>query len=257
MNSLSRPLKQAARNWLRRQNRDLISFEVRFGIDWLHDVKRLSSVWQSSPRIFFDVGANVGQTALAALDRFPGIAVFSFEPHPSTFEQLRRRMEQRPAVEPVQLALGAEQGSAEMFEYEEQSALNSLVSDAPYVKRFPHNSRKIRVQCETIDAFCAARNLSVIDVLKIDTEGYDLEVLRGAKGLLQDRAVKFIYLEFNQLAGCADQMRGSLCPIADMLAPFGFRFVASYNDYIVPEGDFFAVSNALFALPPEQEAKIS
>ena len=44
--------------------------------------------------------------------------------------------------------------------------------------------------------------------------------------------------------------------MAEILAPFGFKFVASYNDYIVPEDGFFMVSNALFALPPERGAKI-
>lgn len=256
MNIFPRSLKQTGRNWLRRHNRELISLEGKFGIDWLHDVKKLAAVWHYVLHTFFDVGANVGQTALAALDRFPGIIVYSFEPHPSTFEQLRRHVERQPTVEPVQLALGAEKGLAEMFEYDE-SKINSLVPDAPYVKRFPQNSRKLAVERDTLDAFCAARHLNVIDILKIDTEGYDLEVLKGAKGLLQNHAVKFIYLEFNQIAGGLDQMPGSLCLLADMLARFGFKFVASYNDYIVPEDGFFSVSNALFVLPPEREAKVS
>ena len=98
--------------------------------------------------------------------------------------------------------------------------------------------------------------LESIDILKIDTEGYDLEVLKGANDLLRNHAVKFIYLEFNQITGSSKQVRGSLCPMAEILAPFGFKFVASYNDYIVPEDGFFMVSNALFALPPERGAKI-
>ena len=256
MISLSHSLRQARRDWLWRHDIVRIHLRWKFGIDWLHDVKKLSSVWRYPTHILFDVGANVGKTALDALDRFPGIVVYSFEPHPTTFEQLRRRMEHQLSVKPIQLALGDEKGLVEMFEYEE-STLNSLVPDSPYIKHFPQNSRQLLVERDTLDAFCAARHLNAIDVLKIDTEGYDLEVLKGAEGLLQNHAVKFIYLEFNQIAGSSDQNRGFLCPLADMLAHFGFKFVASYNDYIRPEIGFFAVSNALFALPPEQEAKIS
>jgi FkbM family methyltransferase len=256
MISLTHSLRQARRNWLWRRDIVRIHLRWKFGINWLHDVKKLSSVWRYPTHTLFDVGANVGKTALDALDRFPGILVYSFEPHPTTFEQLRRRMENQLSVNPIQLALGAEKGLAEMFEYKEHT-LNSLVPDSPYITNFPQNSRQLLVERDTLDGFCAARHLNSIDVLKIDTEGYDLEVLKGAKGLLQNRAVKFIYLEFNQIVGCTEQKRGLLSPLAEMLGHFGFKFVASYNDYIWPEGGFFAVSNALFALPPEQEAKTS
>jgi hypothetical protein len=43
---------------------------------------------------------------------------------------------------------------------------------------------------------------------------------------------------------------GALLPIDKFLNGYGFRFIASYNDYIVTDSDFFSVSNALFAAPP-------
>ena len=204
-------MKQAARNWLARRDIVPIRLNWKFGVDWLHDVKKLSCVWHYPLCTFFDVGANVGETALIALDRFPGIAVYSFEPHPSTFEQLRRCTERKPTVKPLQLALGAEKGLVEMFEYEE-SKINSLVGDAPYIKRFPQSSRSLPVEQDTLDAFCAQENLNQVDILKIDTEGYDLEVLKGANDLLRNHAVKFIYLEFNQITGSSKQVKRLTLP---------------------------------------------
>jgi FkbM family methyltransferase len=249
MNSLRRSLGKAVRQWLWRHDRALVSLNGSFGIDWLHDVKKLAAAWRFTPKTFFDVGANDGDTALAAVARFPGILVYSFEPHPATFERLRTNLTGSDAV-PIALALGAERGSALMFEYE-NNKINSLVPDAPYALRFRQEARQIAVRRDTLDSFCAERRVSMIDILKIDTEGYELEVLKGAKRFLKDRAVKFIYLEFNEIASSSSQMHGALGPVAEVLAPFGFRFIASYNDYIVPEGDYFAVSNALFALPPK------
>ena len=46
---------------------------------------------------------------------------------------------------------------------------------------------------------------------------------------------------------------GALLPIAELIAPYGYHFVATYNDYIVTEGEMFGVSNALFALPPHRQ----
>ena len=68
--------------------------------------------------------------------------------------------------------------------------------------------------------------------------------------MLQRRAIKFVFVEFNDLQPQKGRSGGALLPIDSLLHPNGFRFIASYNDLIVTEGEMFSVSNALFALPP-------
>jgi hypothetical protein len=145
--------------------------------------------------------------------------------------------------------LGSEIGEAEMFEYE-NSNINSLTDKAPYAVRFGEESRRIGIQCTTLDTYCAQTNIERIDVLKIDTEGSDYKVLQGSRGMLRKHAIKFIYFEFNDLQPRDGTSGGALMPIDSLLRPHGYRFVASYSDYIVTNGEMFAVSNALFALPP-------
>lgn len=94
------------------------------------------------------------------------------------------------------------------------------------------------------------KNLDAIDVLKVDTEGFDLEVLKGAVNLLAAGLIRFIYFEFNEILNREGVFGGALAPIAELITPYGYRFVATYNDYVVTEGEMFGVSNALFALPP-------
>jgi FkbM family methyltransferase len=147
------------------------------------------------------------------------------------------------------LALGSSVGSAEMFEFD-SSTLNSLVPNAPYVVRFKQPHRRIQVRCTTLDAYCKERGIDRIDVLKIDTEGYDLTVLRGGTKILASNAVRFVYVEFNDLQLREGSTGGALLPIDELLRGYGFRFIASYNDYIITEGELFSVSNALFAVPP-------
>ena len=56
---------------------------------------------------------------------------------------------------------------------------------------------EINVQTQTLDNFCLSKKIENIDVLKIDTEGNDLNVLKGAKKLLSENKIKVIYTEIS------------------------------------------------------------
>jgi FkbM family methyltransferase len=221
----------------------------KFGLDPWADINRLASDWNYPITLFFDVGANDGETTVAALRHFPKARVISFEPHPVTFSELMARMSDEARFQGVNSALGSEIGEVEMFEYD-ASKMNSLTDDAQYAVRFGIKGRRIGVECITLDAYCAQNKIERIDVLKIDTEGCDFTVLQGSSVMLQKHAIKFICFEFNDLQSKEGTFGGALMPIDALLRPHGYRFVASYNDYIVTHGEMFSVSNALFALPP-------
>jgi hypothetical protein len=62
------------------------------GQDMFFDIKRLARAWEHQIKCVFDVGANDGMSARAALTAFPEAVIFSFEPHPVTFARLRARI---------------------------------------------------------------------------------------------------------------------------------------------------------------------
>jgi FkbM family methyltransferase len=241
-------LGRTARRILLRHNFLLLNGS-RFGIDCFNDIDKLAGTWGCTVDTFFDVGANDGETAIAALARFPNACVYSFEPHPSTFAALKKRLGTHPRFRGENMALGVVDGSVDLFEYD-ISLLNSLLPDAPYAVRFEQKARRIQVPCTTLSSYCQANGIDRIDVLKIDTEGYDLAVLQGAEETLAKGAVRFVYVEFNDLQPKEGATGGALVPMDRFLRGFGFRFIASYNDYVVTEGELFSVSNALFAAPP-------
>lgn len=217
------------------------------GHDPFHDVQQLSMRWNRPIDVFFDVGANDGGTAQKARHTFPSARIFAFEPHPITFAALQANTAHLGNVSLHQLALGSETTEAEMFEFD-LSTVNSLVPDANYARRFPSDPRRVKVQCSTLDGFCADLQIENIDVLKIDTEGFDLQVLKGASASLHRGSIHFVLVEFNDIH--TQNESGALAPIDNLLRESGLRFIATYNDYIVTEGEFFGVSNALFARPP-------
>jgi FkbM family methyltransferase len=154
-------------------------------------------------------------------------------------------------TELVNVALGSEIADKAMFEYD-SSMLNSLLPNAQFAIRFGKEAKQIQVRCTTLDRFCCERGVKQIDVLKIDTEGFDFEVLKGASLMLAQQAIKFIYFEFNDIISPRrDASGGALAPIDQLIRPHGYRFIATYNDYVIPHGGLFLVSNALYALPPE------
>jgi FkbM family methyltransferase len=184
------------------------------------------------------------------LKEFPGAEVYSFEPHPTTFSALKEKTYGKSHVKIFNMAVGQTVGTMRLFEYEE-SQLSSLLVDAPYAVHLDKAPRgHIDVPCTTLDQFCRERELPEIDVLKIDTEGFDQHVLLGATGLLSRKGVKFVYLEINSIHPQAGKTGATLAGAENLLAPLGYKFITTYTERLNADGRFFLGSNALFALPP-------
>jgi len=240
--------KRRLRLALRRLDLDVRKISSRpYGEEpWL-DVDRLAAAWATPVTTIFDVGANVGETSLTLHERFPHARVVAFEPHAATYERLRGNVEGEGIV-PSNLALGSASRSAELFVYR-FSTLNSLIEDAPYAVRFGETATPEAVTVSTLDEFCSENEIVTIDLLKIDTEGTDLDVLRGGERMLREGRIRFVVTEFNDLLDPRGARGGALLPIARFLHQFGFRLIASYTEQVFPDGEVFVVSNALFVLP--------
>lgn len=235
---------------LARQGLELYRPEpIKFGVKpWL-DISRLAETWDYCIETFLDVGANNGNTALAAAQAFPAAKIFSFEPHPGTFVKLQAAVADEPRIRAVNCALGSREGEVTMFEYD-GSSTNSLTDLAPFAVRWGQKGRQIAVRSTTLDQYCREHSIERIDVLKIDTEGYDLVVLQSGLGMLERGLVSFVLVEFNDLVPKPGAFGGSLLSMDELLRPHGFRFIATSNDWLDGKGELFCVSNALFALPP-------
>jgi FkbM family methyltransferase len=209
-----------------------------YGIDYMWDIERLATSRNLAIETFFDIGANTGQTSKRALSEFPAAKVIAFEPHPNAFAELSRLSTCR-RFSAHNIALSDRNGTASLFCND--NTRDSLVIAEPAVQ-------SIEVNCLTLDSFCRREAIRRIDVLKTDTEGADLAVLRGAENMLASGSVRFVYTEFFHFYG--GKPGTSLQQVADFLRPFGFHFIATYTEFVLVEVDgFFTCSNALFADP--------
>ena len=142
----------------------------RLGIDLQNDIIRLSA--QEPVRVVLDVGGNVGQTACEYTSYFPQAQIYTFEPVPASFAKLQSAVANLPRVKAFQMAVGSSTGTVFM-NVGDDSQLNSIV-------KVKDSTSVIEVPLDSLDHIVSSLSLDQIDLLKIDVEGFELEVLKGA-----------------------------------------------------------------------------
>lgn len=161
------------------------------GADFRHDVAVYLPGHDFT--VVFDVGANIGQSAAKYLIWFPTAKVFSFEPAAATFIKLRETFKESKRVHCFQLAFSSAEGEG-LFVAEAISETSHLLPAAkPVPDSSPNEYEKVCVR--RIDCFCRENGISRISLLKVDTEGGDLEVLKGAADMLAQQRVDLVDVE--------------------------------------------------------------
>lgn len=162
------------------------------GVDFFSDLRKDMPTF--NPKTIFDVGANVGQSSLLYAEEFPGLQLYCFEPVPATFEKLQQNTKSIPDCLCFNLGFSSKAGVARML-----SDLKHPTRSRIKHNEDQHNDGKkveyVDVYLDTLDHFCEQHNIEKIDLLKIDTEGHDLEVLKGGSSLLRSGRVQVVMVE--------------------------------------------------------------
>jgi FkbM family methyltransferase len=168
----------------------------RSGEVWF--LKRLARV---TPRLVaIDVGANVGNYANLLKTLATEAILFAFEPHPQSFEQLQGQATVHNYTA-INQGCSDFSGQFKLYDYAESTTGTQHASVYKNVIEQMHGgaAQAWDITVTTIDAFCDERKLQIIDLLKIDTEGHELSVLRGAAYSLARGAIGIIHFEFNAM----------------------------------------------------------
>lgn len=149
--------------------------------------------------VIFDVGANVGNYSKNLRNNNLRAKIYAFEPHPVTFRKLKEHTSSLN-IHTSNVAVGASTGSLKLYDY----ANNDGSSHASLYKAVIEDIHKAKsteytIDVITLDDFCHQANIDKIDLLKIDTEGHELEVLKGGEVLIKAGKVDLIHFEFNEM----------------------------------------------------------
>ena len=150
--------------------------------------------------VLFDVGANIGKYTLLLNKYFDkkNIKIFSFEPSKKSFEELKLNAKEVKNLKIFNLGFGEKEYTATLFSDKEGSSLSSL-----YKRKLNHFGVKMEnkeiVEVETIDNFCSKNSIGRIDFLKLDAEGNEFLILKGAGNMINSGKIDFIQFEFG---GC-------------------------------------------------------
>jgi FkbM family methyltransferase len=161
-----------------------------------------------------DVGACHGDFSQAAEAMFPDAQFLLVEPSTHLHEELRRRCaERRGRWQLATCALSAASGIASLHIDPNQEGIGSLATFSDeYLRANPAASPTEQLECpvRTLDELCAEQEIASIDVLKIDVEGFEFEVLEGARSMLRNTRAVVIELSLVRRPDSADALERML-----------------------------------------------
>jgi len=159
----------------------------------------LSFIDNSRKGWIVDGGANKGNYTNALLNAKTSIyKILMIEPSPSLHDHLKSLSEAVLNIEFEAVAIGSSSGKLDLFFDKEGSSFASLYQrDIRHVGVEMNHSTEVTVM--TLDDIAIKYDLSVIDYLKLDLEGHELEALKGAKSLFQQKKIRALTFEFG---GC-------------------------------------------------------
>jgi FkbM family methyltransferase len=182
----------------------------------------LLECWQTLAKtasVVFDVGANAGIYSLAAISSNRAATVYAFEPTPEIAARLRSTaaFNQLDQLNVQESAVTDTPGHVALIRCRGARGTNEGMN---FIQRDSETGERVRA--ETLDDFCRARSIDRIDLMKIDVQGHEAAVLRGASELLNEGRIGVILMELNWWAD--DVLHSPAMESVQQLETAGFRF---------------------------------
>jgi FkbM family methyltransferase len=174
----------------------ILNFES-FGVSGeYHFLKTLSD--KIKPKVIFDVGANAGAYSRMCSRLFPGAVIHAFEPHPLNFLKLQ----ESPGSDNIKthnIGFSNQPGQFELYDYaDKDGSSHASMYEESLTRLSGMKSIRHMAQMSTIDNFMERHKIDLIDFLKIDTEGHEMNVLRGASDAIAHDKILVIQFEFGR-----------------------------------------------------------
>ena len=195
--------------------------------------------------VILDVGANVGHYAIMLRKNNIKLPIFAFEPHPVAYKKLEQAASVHAFI-PVKRGAGEVSTRAVIYDYAGNTGSEHASMYKEVISELRNSAvEEVNIELVSIDHFVAENNISKIALLKIDTEGHELNVLKGAKMTLAKGLVEVIQIEFNEMNVISRTFFKDIIDILPgydfyRLLPDGLRALGTYN---VLDFEIFAFQN--------------
>jgi len=202
--------------------------------------------------VVFDVGAHYGETALKYNQLFENAMIYSFEPYKESYCILKKNVEPYMNIKVFNTALGDKNDKVK-FHINKFSGTNSILpthhlGSKIWGEELLDTLEVINVESVTIDDFMERNGIQKIDILKIDTQGTEYDVIKGASNSISKGAIKTIYMEIITMPTYQDQKHFD--EILQFLRIKGFRLFNIYNYSHSKEG-YLRQVDAIFLYSPD------
>ena len=184
--------------------------------------------------IIFDVGANKGQSIEKYLKIFENPIIHSFEPIKTEFDYMCGKFKDNKNIFLNNFALGDKTEDKELNVTAKTgtSSFNKINLETDWLKLrskqynvskegFVTSVQKVNVR--KLDDYCKDNNISVLDLVKIDTQGYEDKVLEGSLNLIKQNKIKVITIEI--IFDNVYDKHFSFLDIEKYIIPYNFRMV--------------------------------
>jgi FkbM family methyltransferase len=185
--------------------------------------------------IIFDIGANKGQSIDGFRKLYPECFIHAFEPNKLEFDQLIINYKKNILINNLGVGDKNIHLNFYMLKASAHSSFLKYKKGTPWLrdraKYFNTASKKFiiskkKVEVVTIDSYCKKNDINFIDILKIDTEGFDAKVLIGAKNMILKNRIKLIEIEISLDSEEKQAVNNSIYDIEKNLIPFGYKICA-------------------------------
>ncbi len=144
----------------------------------------------------FDVGANIGQTVERMKRDFNLKEMHCFEPNVKAFQKLKKYSSNKIIVN--NFALGNKEYFRDFYNYPKSSSSSFFkINKKSSIYEINQNYHINKIQIKKLDDYTNTKNINKINILKIDTQGFEVEVLSGAENLIKEKKIDFIETEVN------------------------------------------------------------
>lgn len=196
---LNRPgaawLGRALYDFALRCNGIAIGFPGRHGLGAAEEAFLARQAPRLRGGVLLDVGANAGHYARHLRRVAPDARILAFEPHPRSFAALRAALRDT-GVETLQLALNDTGGPVTLHDFAAEDGSTQASLSAEAVALYAEQIVAHQVESIRLDDLLDRQGIDRVALLKVDTEGFDLAVLRGAARAIREKRIGMIQFEF-------------------------------------------------------------